>query len=64
MKNSELQCLAGHLLKALINVGANKARISRWYDKKVKTKTFEQGELAWNCWKYALETIIFPCIYG
>ena len=48
MKNSELQCLAGHLLKALINVGANKARISRWYDKKVKTKTFEQRELVWK----------------
>jgi hypothetical protein len=48
MKNSELQCLAGHLLKALINVGANKARISRWYDKKLKTKTFEQGELVWK----------------
>ena len=48
MKNSELQCLAGHLLKALINVGANKARISRWYDKKVKVKTFEQGELGWK----------------
>jgi len=48
MKNSELQCLAGHLLKALINVGANKAKISRWYDKKVKTKTFEQRELVWK----------------
>ena len=48
MKNSELQCLAGHWLKALINVGANKARISRWYDKKVKNKTFEQRELVWK----------------
>ena len=48
MKNSELQCLAGHLLKALINVGANKARISRWCNKKVKTKTFEQEELVWK----------------
>ena len=45
MKNSELQCLASHRLKALINVGANKARISRWCNKKVKTKTFEQEEL-------------------
>ena len=48
MKSSELQCLAGHRLKALINVGVNKARISQWYDKKVKTKTFEQGELIWK----------------
>ena len=48
MKNSELQCLTSHRLKALINVEANKARISRWYDKKVKAKTFEQGELVWK----------------
>ena len=48
MKNSKLQCLASHRLKALINVEANKARVSRWYDKKVKAKTFEQGELVWK----------------
>ena len=44
----ELEDLAGHRLKALINVEANKARVSRWYDKKVKAKTFEQGELVWK----------------
>ena len=44
----ELEDLAGHRLKALINVKANKARVSRWYDKKVKAKTFEQGELVWK----------------
>jgi len=34
MKN-ELEDLAGHWLNALINVEANKARVGRWYDKKV-----------------------------
>ena len=40
--------MAGHRLKALINVEANKARVSRWYDKRVKAKTFDQGELVWK----------------
>jgi len=44
----ELEDLAGHRLKALISVETNKARVSRWYDKKVKAKTFEQGELVWK----------------
>ena len=44
----ELEDLAGHRLKALINVEVNKAIVSRWYDKKVKAKTFEQGELVWK----------------
>jgi hypothetical protein len=43
-----LEDLADHRLKALINVEANKARIGRWYDKKVKIKTFAQGELVWK----------------
>ena len=45
LMKDELEDLAGHRLKALANVKANKARIGRWYDKKVKTKAFEQGEL-------------------
>jgi hypothetical protein len=44
----ELENLAGHLLKALVNVETNKARIGRWYDKRVKAKTFEQGGLVWK----------------
>jgi len=44
----ELEDLVGHRLKALINVVANKARVGRWYDKKVKAKIFEQGELVWK----------------
>ena len=48
LMKDELEDLAGHRLKALVNVEANKARVGRWYDKKVKAKTFEQGELVWN----------------
>ena len=44
----ELEDLAGHRLKAIANVEANKARVGRWYDKKVKIKTFTQGELVWK----------------
>ena len=40
-----LEDLAGHLLKALANVEANKARVGRWYNKKVKAKSFAQREL-------------------
>ena len=40
--------LARHRLEALINFEANKARIGRWYNKKVKVKTFAQGELVWK----------------
>ena len=43
-----LEDLAGHGLKALANVEANKARIGRWYDKKAKVKSFDQGELVWK----------------
>ena len=43
-----LEDLAGHRLKALANVEANKARVGRWYDKKVKAKAFGQGELVWK----------------
>jgi hypothetical protein len=35
-------------LKALVNVEANKARVGRWYDKRVKVKTFAQGELVYK----------------
>ena len=38
MMKDELEDLAGHQLKALINVEANKARVSRWYDKKSKSQ--------------------------
>ena len=37
LMRDELQDLAGHRLNALISIEANKARVSRWYDKKVKS---------------------------
>jgi len=43
LMKDELEDLAGHRLKALINVEANKARVDRWYDKKVKVKSFGKG---------------------
>ena len=48
LMKDELEDLAGHRLNALANVEANKARIGRWYDKKVKAKAFGQGELVWK----------------
>jgi hypothetical protein len=44
----ELEDLASHRLRALINVEANKACVARWYDKTVKIKEFAQGELVWK----------------
>ena len=43
-----LEDLANHRLNALTNVEANKARVARWYDKKVKVKAFTQGDLVWK----------------
>ena len=48
LMKDELEDLAGHLLNALINIEANKVRVGRWYDKKVKAKTFDQGDLVWK----------------
>ena len=48
LMKDELEDLAGHRLNALINIEANKARVGRWYDKKVKDKTFDQGDLVWK----------------
>ena len=48
LMKDELEDLTGHWLHALINVEANKVRVDRWYDKKVKVKTFDQGDLVWK----------------
>ena len=48
LMKDELKDLAGHRLNALINIEANKARVGRWYDKKVRVKTFNQGNLVWK----------------
>ena len=44
----ELEYLAGHRLRAMESIQANKERVARWYDKKVKAKEFTQGELVWK----------------
>jgi hypothetical protein len=43
-----LEDLASHQLRALVDMEANKARVARWYDKKVKIKEFSQGDLVWK----------------
>ena len=48
LMKDELEDLTGQRLHALINVEANKVRVDRWYDKKVKVKTFDQGGLVWK----------------
>jgi len=44
----ELDDLAEHQLRALISIEENKKRVARWYDKKVKTKEFADGDLVWK----------------
>jgi len=48
LMKDELKDVASHRLNALINVEANKARVARWYVKKVKVKAFAQGDLDWE----------------
>jgi len=48
LMKDELEDLAGHQLKALVNIGENKKRVARWYDKRVKAKEFANGDLDWK----------------
>ena len=48
LMKDELEGLSGHWLNALISIEANKTRVGRWYDKKVKVKSFDQGDLVWK----------------
>jgi len=48
LMKDELDDLAGHRLKALMSIEENKKRVARWYDKKVKTKEFANGDLVWK----------------
>ena len=48
LMKDELEDLARHRLNALVNIKANKARVGRWYDKTVKAKSFDQGDLVWK----------------
>ena len=43
-----LEDLYYHRLKALENIEANKLRVAKQYNKKVKAKDFEEGELVWK----------------
>jgi len=44
----ELDDLAGHRLRALISIEENKKRVARWYDRRVKSKEFADGDLVWK----------------
>jgi len=48
LMKDELEDLAGHRLKALVNIEENKKRVARWYGKRVKAKEFTDGELVWK----------------
>jgi hypothetical protein len=48
LMKDELEDLAGHRLKALVNIEENKKRVARWYDKKVKAKEFPDDDLVWK----------------
>ena len=44
----DLEDLSCHRLHALKNIEANKLRVARHYNKKVKDKQFSEGELVWK----------------
>ena len=44
----DLEDLSCHRLRALENIEANKLRVARHYNKKVKNKQFCEGELVWK----------------
>jgi len=48
LMKDKLDDLAGHRIKALMNIEENKKRVARWYDKKVKAKEFADGDLVWK----------------
>ena len=43
-----LEDLSCHRLRALENIEANKLRIAKYYNKKVKGKQFSEGDLVWK----------------
>jgi hypothetical protein len=44
----DLEDLNCHRLRALENIEANKLKVARHYNKKVKNKQFYEGELVWK----------------
>ena len=44
----DLEDLNCHRLRALENIKANKLRIAKYYNKKVKSKQFSEGDIVWK----------------
>ena len=44
----DLEDLSCFWLRALENIEANKLRVARYYNKKVKSKQFSKGDLVWK----------------
>ena len=44
----DLEDLSCHRLHALENIKANKLRVAKYYNKKVKSKQFSEGDLVWK----------------
>ena len=44
----DLEDLNCHRLRALENIEANKLRIAKYYNKRVKIKQFAEGDLFWK----------------
>ena len=44
----DLEDLSCHWLRALENIEANKLRVAKYYNKKVKSKQFSKGDLVWK----------------
>ena len=44
----DLEDLSCHRLRALENIEANKLRVTKYYNKKVKSKQFSEGDLVWK----------------
>ena len=43
-----LEDLSCHRLRALENIEANKLRVAKYYNKKVKSKQFSEEDLVWK----------------
>jgi len=48
LMKDELEDLASHRLRALVNIEENKKRVAKWYQKRLKSKEFANGDLVWK----------------
>ena len=44
----DLKDLSCHQLRALENIESNKLRVAKYYNRKVKSKQFSEGDLVWK----------------